>query len=243
MERKNFRPAESRPALELADRGLNLTRARQETENVPGRGGRSLFCCIRYGLPRRVRDLERVRSPRDFHRRTSAQILRDSPGVECCRHDDDAKVVARAPRLFCERDRHVGVNASLVELVDDDRPEVGGKRIALHACRQHTFSHDQQKRRPAVAPIETNLPADLAAERLAALLRYAVRNRTCRHTPGMQQHNRPIVCERRRHTSGLSSARLRGDDEGARTSNVVDDRGDERIDWETRLERQYRPDS
>ena len=33
---------------------------------------------------------------------------------------DDAQVVARAPRLAREREPEIGVNAALVELVEDD---------------------------------------------------------------------------------------------------------------------------
>ena len=68
MERKNFRPDESRPALEVADCGLNLTRARQETQNVSGRGGCRLLRRVRYG-PLKL-DVE----PGKFRELTSGEV-------------------------------------------------------------------------------------------------------------------------------------------------------------------------
>ena len=184
-----------------------------------------------------------MNAPWHIDRRASLEVLGDGARVERRRHDDDPEIVAGAPGLFRQGDREIGVNAALVKLVEDDRAEIGKKGIALEPGGQHAFGGDEQPRFDAEPALESNLPPDLAAERPAALLRDAVRNRTCRHAPGLQQHHRRIVGERRRHTSSLASAGLRGDDEGARTSNVVDDRRDKRIDWETRLERQYRPDS
>ena len=58
---------------------------------------------------------------------------------------------------------------ALVKFVENDGAEVGEQRIVLQPRRQHAFGHDQQPRVGAEAALETDLPADLAAERPAAL--------------------------------------------------------------------------
>jgi len=243
VQGKNVQSPEPGPPAQIADRRMNLARTREETENMSGRSRCRLLRCICDGLAGSVRHVKRVQPSRDLNDRASVEIRSDPAGVERCRHDDDTEVVARAPCLLRERERDVCMNAPLVELVDDDRPKFGDERIALHSRRQHAFGDDKQACRAAVAPVEANLPADLATKRPAAFLRNAVRNRPRRRAARLQQHDRSILDERRRHASGFSGAWLRGNDQGARASDLIDDRGDERIDWKTRLERQRRPDS
>ena len=51
----------------------------------------------------------------------SPRNARHARGVERRRHDDDAQVVAREPGLPRQCEAEVGVDAALVELVEDDR--------------------------------------------------------------------------------------------------------------------------
>ena len=87
-----------------------------------------------------------------------------------------AQIVAREPGLFRERDAEVGVDAALVEFVEDDRAEVREQRVLLEARRQDAFGRKQHARRRAEAPLEPDVPADLGAERPALLVGDAPRD-------------------------------------------------------------------
>ena len=150
--------------------------------------------------------------------------------VDRRRHDDDPQVVARAPRLPRQRDREIGVDAALVELVEDDGGEVGEQRIALQPRGQDAFGDDEQPRVGAEAAVETHLPADLAADRPAALLGDARGNRPRGDAARLQQDERTVGGERRRNPRRLAGAGRGGDDRGARPPDAVDDLPEEVID-------------
>ena len=64
----------------------------------------------------------------------------------------------------------------------------------------------------AEAPLEADLPAELAADRPAALVGDPRRDRSRRDAPRLQQDHRSVVEQRRRHAGRLAGAGLRGDD-------------------------------
>ena len=178
----------------------------------------------------RIPHIERVQPARHIDDRTSVEERRDRPGIECRRHDDDAEVVAGAPGLLRQRDGQIGVNAALVKLVDDDRLEVRQQRIVLQARRQHALRRDKQLRPWAKASVEADLPAYLVANRPAALERDALRDRARGNAPRLQQNQRAIADERWRNASGLSRTGLCGYNDGAGSSNLLDDPGNECVD-------------
>ena len=93
---------------------------------------------------RGVLDREGVRAARHRDDRATAQERRHPPGIESRRHHDDPQVVARAPGLPRQREAKVGVDASLVELVEHDRAKVRQQGILLQARRQDSFGGDKQ---------------------------------------------------------------------------------------------------
>ena len=95
--------------------------------------------------------------------------------------------------------REIGVNASLVELVEDDGGEVGEQRIALQPRGQDAFGDDQQPGVGAEAAVETHLPADLAANRPAAFFGDARGNRPRGDAARLQQDERTVGRERGRN--------------------------------------------
>ena len=109
----------------------------------------------------------------------------------------------------------VGVNAALVELVEDDRAEIGEQRIGLQARGQDAFGHDQQPRVAREPALEANLPADLAAERPAALVGDARAMARAATRRGCSRMTGPSSSERRRHARRLAGAGCGGDDDGA----------------------------
>ena len=115
-----------------------------------------------------------------------------------------------------------GVDAALVKLVEDDGRESGEQRVGLQARGQDPFGDDEDARLRAESALEAHLPADLAAERPPVLVGDARRNRARGDASGLQQDDRAVPHERRRHARRLSGARGRGDDGGPRAAHVID---------------------
>ena len=102
--------------------------------------------------------------------RRKAEKARDRLHVERGRHHHDSQIVAREPGLPRQRKPHVSMNASLVELVENNRRETGKEGILLKAGGENPFGHDQQPRVADESLVEPDLPADFAAGRPLALL-------------------------------------------------------------------------
>ena len=162
--------------------------------------------------------------------RTPVEITRHGFGIERRRHHDEAEIVSRAPRLSRERNREIGMNAALVKLVEHDCAKVREEGIALHPRGQDAFGDDEQPRIVRETVIETDLPADLTAERPAALGRDPGGDRPRGQTPRLKQDDGAVGRERRRHARGLARARRGGDDDRSRPPQIVDDAIDERVD-------------
>jgi hypothetical protein len=88
----------------------------------------------------------------------------DTIGVNGRGHHDETKIVARAPRLSGERNPQIGVNAPLVEFVENDGSKCREERILLKAGGQNTFGRDQNPRLRGKSVLQSNMPADLAAD-------------------------------------------------------------------------------
>ena len=147
--------------------------------------------------------------------RAAAQKVRDAGGIERRRHHDEAQVVARTPRLPCERQPEVRVDAALVELVQHDRAKVRQQGILLQAGRQNPFRGDEQSCARREPSLEPDVPAHLLPEGPALLVGDAPRHGSRRYAAWLQQDDRAVLHQRRRDTRGLAGARRRGDDDGA----------------------------
>ena len=173
-------------------------------------------------MSRVIGDVDRMRTAGDVDHRTAAEKRRHRPGLERRRHDDDAEIVTRAPGLSGEGDGEIRMYAALVKFVEDDGREIRQQRIVLQARGQDAFGHDEQPRVGAEAAFEADLPADLAAERPALLVRDPRGNRTRGHTPRLEQDDRAVRKESGRNASRLARAWRGGDHRGPRSPD--DDR-------------------
>src|SRR5439155_19596507 len=96
--------------------------------------------------------------------------------IERCGHDDEPQVRTRAPRLLRESNRQVGVQAALVEFVEDDRLERRQQGILLKLRCENALRRDEQACRRAESALEADLPADLATDGPSALVGDAARD-------------------------------------------------------------------
>src|SRR5439155_7899029 len=104
----------------------------------------------------------------------------DGFGVECGGHDDQQKIRANAGADLAEkRDRQVGVDAALVEFVEDDGADAGEKRIVDELACEDSFGHDPQARAWAYPALKANVVADLVADLPRILLGDALCDGAC----------------------------------------------------------------
>ncbi len=164
---------------------------------------------------RRVLDREGVRASRHCDDWAVAEERRHASGIEGRRHHDDTQVVARAPGLPCQREAQIGVNASLVELVEHDRAKVRQQGVLLQARGQDSFGGDQQPGARAEAALEADMPADLLPKRPSLLVRDAAGDRSRRHAARLQQDDCTVVDQGRGNARRLPRARRGCDDHGA----------------------------
>ncbi len=134
------------------------------------------------------------------------QESRHAFDVERRRHHDDAQIVAREPGLPRERKPEVGMNASLVKFIENDRREIRQQRILLKARRQNALGDDEQPRIARGTLFESNVPPDFAAERPLPFFRDAARDGARRDTPRLQQDDPSGVDERGRNAGRLAGA-------------------------------------
>ena len=83
--------------------------------------------------------------------------------------------------------------------------KAGQQRIGLQARGQDAFGDDEQPGRGAEAAVEADLPADLAAERPAALVGDPRRDRARRDAPRLQQDD----ADRRRRAPAARASSCR----------------------------------
>ena len=221
------------PASSACTRRISGAPGRKQSTCPPGARERRAHR-VGHRRARLVAHLDRVRARLDLHDRAVVEEARDRSGVERRRHHDEPKLRARPPRLARERQRQVRVQAALVELVEHDRPEAREQRVGLQAPRQHALRGHQQPRVLREAPLEANLEAHLLAERPAVLLGDPPRDRARGHAPRLQQEDRPVGDERRRHARRLPRSGRRHEHEGARGPQHLGDAADVRVDGKRR---------
>ena len=107
------------------------------------------------------------------------------------------------------------MDAAFVKLVDDDGVEIGKERILLEPGGQDAFGRDQEPCRLLKPALEAHVPADLAADRPSALDGDPVRDRSGRDAPRLEENDRTILDERRRHSRRFSGSGLSSHDDCA----------------------------
>ena len=223
--------------FELAD----LRRAGEEAEQVPAGRSAGLRRRRERGADRRQRrELRRVahhdgmEPPRRLHDRTAAQVIGDARRIEGGRHHHQPQVVPRPQRFARQRQGQVGVHGALVELVQDDGLEAGEQRIALQARGEDALGRDQQAGARREAALETHLPAHLLTERPALLLGDPPRQRARRDPPRLEEEERAVAGQDRRHARRLARSRRRDHDQRAPLTQAGLDLRQVRIDRERR---------
>ena len=141
---------------------------------IPDRAGR------RTGH-RHILDVDRI-SP--AIRRQSLRITHpagDTFGVERGGHGDQHQVGPPGLlELSRQRQRHVGMQVALVELVENDRPDALELRVGSHLPKQQGFGDELDARLGGLDALEPDLVTDFAAQLDAALLG----NTRCQETGG-----------------------------------------------------------
>ena len=107
------------------------------------------------------------------------------------------------------------MDTALVKLVDDDGVEIGEERILLEPGGQDAFGRDQEPCRLLKPALEADVPTDLAADRPPAFEGDPMRDRTGRDAPRLEQNDRAILDERRRHSRRFSGSGLSSHDDSA----------------------------
>ncbi len=232
VQRHDLDVLAAQTARHLRGRAPDLAGARQERQHLPARLRQHVGHGVGQRLPGRVRDLHGMHTARHVDDRTVAEEGGHAGGIERRRHDDQAEVLAGEPGLARERQTQVGVNRPLVELVEDDRAEVGRERILLEAGGQDALGRDEQTGLRSELPIESHLPADLVARRPSLLVGDARGNRAGRDAARLQQQHGAVGRQRRRHARRLAGARQGGHDHRAPLADGLEDPGDERVDGE-----------
>jgi hypothetical protein len=154
------------------------------------------------------------------------------------RHDDDLEVRPRlALHLARQRQREVGVQVALVELVEDQDPDALEEGVVLQHAHEQPLGDDQDARARTRLALEAHLEADLAPDSPPALLRHAPRRRPRRDAPrlehdDLQRAREPGLEQRRRHARGLPGAGRRAQHRAGRCPQGRDQRRQDGVDRE-----------
>ena len=242
VERQHRDPALDGERRQGLGRALDLADAGQEDEHVAGRlveraahAGRHDGLERPFVRPLEVADLDGV-EPAAALDDPAAEIRRDRAGVERRGHGEQPQV---RPHLALDAaghgERQVGVDAALVELVEDDRADVLQERIGLEHLDEDALGDDQQAGRRSGPAVEAHVVADLAADRPAALLRDAPGGGAGGDPPRLEHDDsalarEPGVEQRRRHARGLAGAGGRHEHRRRRGPHGDDDLGEDLVD-------------
>ena len=138
-------------------------------------------------------------------------------------------------RVEREREADVGVQAALVELVEQHRRDALERRIALQHAREHAFGDDLDARAFADARLEPHAVADGVADALAERRGHALGDGARREPARLEHHDalaaRPRLLEQReRHDGALAGAGRRDDDGVAAGAKRSGERGEGLVD-------------
>ena len=128
---------------------LDLPHARKEAQHVAWCPRQHLVYRLGHRLRRSVLECQRMQRTWHIDDGAVTEECRQWRGVERRRHDQDAKIVARLPRLFRKREPEVGVHAALVKLIQDERGDITQQRVPLQVRGQDAFRDDEQRACPS----------------------------------------------------------------------------------------------
>ncbi len=157
--------------------------------------------------------------PAEFDHRCVAQPLRHRAGIERRRHGDHAQVVAqRRLRLAHQGEGKIGLQAALVQLVEDDAADAVERRIVLQHAQEEAVGHDFDTRLRPDLGVQSHAVADRLADLFAQSGRHAPRRGAGRQPPRLLHDDLAAgeprrVEQRQRHARRLAGAR-RGDQHG-----------------------------
>ena len=140
---RNHLDVRGRLPFDFRNGSPNLRSARKKTEDVSIGRREEIARAPGNGPSRLVRNVHVVEPPRHVDDRTAVEERSHRICVERRRHHDDAQIVACAPGLARQRQREVGMDAALVEFVDDDGAELRQERIGLQPRSQNAFGDDE----------------------------------------------------------------------------------------------------
>ena len=164
--------------------------------------------------PAEVARLDRECPPLAFDDR-GVQPRRDHRPVQRRRHDHQPQVVAQqALRIDRKSQPQIGVQAALVELVEQDRADSLQTRIIEDHPREDALGDHLDARPGADAAFHPDAVADRLPGLLAQHLRHASRRCPCRQTPGLQDDDptafQPgLILEGQGNDRGLARTRRR----------------------------------
>ena len=230
VQRHHLRAVPSGDLVDLASRLIDLPRARKEAEHVADVLAQHTLDHAREGRVRGVLDGQRVGIARDGQDRAVVEEARYRSGIDGGRHHQHAQVVACQPRLPNQREAQIGMHAALVELVEDDRGDIGQQRVLLQARGQDAFGREEHACLAAEARFEAHVPAHLATERPALLLGDAPRQGPRGGPPRLQHQDRAVGGQHRRHAGRLAGTRCGHQHGSASCPQVVAQGHEHRID-------------
>ena len=217
IERNNVERLCGRHNREPVAGAANLLHARQKDEDVAGGLAQRLH---RGRLDRMLQlPLFGTAEVLDGHReepafgeddRRVAEKGRHGAGVERRRHHDDAEVGARLPlQLASERERQVGREVPLVELVEDEGVDALQEGVIEEHPDEQPLGHHKQPCLRGGPPFVPDVEAHLVAERPALLAGNAGGARTGCHAPRLE-HDQPLALLERTRNGGRHPRRLAG---------------------------------
>ncbi len=171
-----------------------------------------------------------------LHHRRPAEQSRDAGAVEGRRHDEDAQVVAQA-RLCIEgqREAEIGIEATLVELVEEHGGDALQRRIVEDHAGEDALGDDLDPRARRDLRAEAHAQADPPPDLLAKRLGHPVRDRAGRDAPRLENEDlarpRPgFLHQNQRHTRRFTGAGRRNQDGARRPRKGLAEGGQCRID-------------
>ncbi len=185
-------------------------------------------------------DLDGEGSAFDVEDGAVVQELRDGLGFESGGHDDENEVGADGLLDFAEEgDGQIGVEAALVEFVEDDCADAFEEWIIDELAGEDAFGHDAQAGIGGHAALEANLVADLLAERPAVFVGDALGGGAGGDAAGLEHDEIGMIGGEKigledggRDAGGFASARLGDEDEGAGLSDALGDLREVDVDGE-----------
>ena len=109
-----------------------------------------------------------------------------------------------------EREAQIGVEATLVEFVEDDEPDAIERGVALQATREDAFGDDLDARARPDARVAAHAIAHGLADVFAAKLRDAMRGGARGEAPRLEHHDRLAAEPRCAVERGRNERRLAG---------------------------------